>query len=101
MTKNELDEDLLSIENAEMEHNATIKKYIVEKAEAKEIIGDLSKYILSDDNNADLDQTENLNNNEPMSKAIKSTSILNGRRFIPKDKTELNLVGDEALLVKL
>lgn len=102
LTLNELDDELLSKENDELEKKASIKKYIIEKTEAQEIIGDLSKYILSDDNNADLSQTENLNNNnEPASKAIKSNSIPNGRSSIAKDKNELNLVADEALLVKI
>lgn len=108
--KNELDEELLSKENAEMEKQQQLgetepsvsgeglKKYIVEKTEANKIIGDLSKYILTDANNDELNQSENLNNNEP----LKMTKLPNGidRSCIPKDKNQLNVVADEAFLVK-
>lgn len=108
--KNELDEELLSKEIAEMEKQQqlgetepsdsgeALKKYIVEKKEANKIIGDLSKYILTDANNDELYQSENLNNNEP----LKKTKLPNGtdRSYIPKDKNQLNVVADEAFLVK-
>lgn len=85
LPKNELDDEILSKENAELEKQATIMKYIVQKNET-----DTNVNILAD--------SEHLNNNEPDAKA---TKLPNGWSSIAKDKNELNLAVDEALLVKL
>lgn len=77
---NELDDELLSKENAELEKTAAIMKYIVNKNE-----------------NATGELSENLNNNEPTTKE----PMANGECSISKDKNALNLAADEALLIKL
>lgn len=106
LSKNELDEDFLSKETDALEkeqdqleaNGGIIKKYIVEKAEANKIIGDLSKYILSDENGADLSKAENLNNNEPISMKLIgktattiTTTVDNSTSYSSKDKNELNV----------
>lgn len=101
LSKNELDEDFLSKETDALEQlekeqdelvaNGGIKKYIVEKAEANKIIGDLSKYILSDENGADLSKTENLNNNEPSAMKLTTKIVNNSPSYSSKDKNELNV----------
>lgn len=101
LSKNELDEDLLSKENDELEEkqrqlshadfieNADkIKKYIVEKTEAKKILGEIS----------DTDTYDNLNNNEPLYKSKKSQQSF---AMQSKDKSKLNITVDEALFTKL
>lgn len=101
LSKNELDEDLLRKENAELEEqhknlshadvieNADkLAKYIVEKTEAEKIIGKI-------DSEAD----ENLNNNEPMYKKKSAQQISFDTRN--KDKSKLNLNVDDALFAKI
>lgn len=101
LSKNELDEDLLSRENEELEErqrkishidvieNADkIKKYIVEKSEAKKIIGDIS----------DPEDDVNKNNNEINCKPLMSQLSLDVNK---KDKNKLNIDVDDALFAKI
>lgn len=103
LSKNELDEDLLRKENAELEEqhknlshadvieNADkLAKYIVEKTEADKIIGIID---------GDTDNCENLNNNEPLYKTKASQQTTFDSRS--KDKSKLNLNVDDALFAKI
>lgn len=103
MSKNELDEELLSRENAELEEkhrnlshadvieNADkLAKYIVEKKEIDKLIGN---------NEGDTDDCENMNNNEPDYKTKLAQQASFDSRS--KDKSKLNLNVDEALFTKI
>lgn len=110
LSKNELDEELLSkeneilekekleLENAHknngVENGNVIKKYIVDKAEVKNIIGDLSKCIETD--GTEVCNCDNLNNNNNNNVSFKDL-----KTNISKDKSKLNIIVDEALLAKI
>lgn len=101
LSKNELDEDLLSRENEELEEkqrrlshcdvieNAdALKKYIVEKSEAKKIIGDIS----------DPEDDVHKNNNEINCKPMKTPISIDVKK---NDKNKLNIDVDDALFAKI
>lgn len=101
LSKNELDEEMLEKDNAELEkkqkdhtsvveNSEKIAKYIVGKSEAEKIIGDI-------DNDAN-GKYDNMNNNEPINEQ-KTKSIKHDIRS--KDKSKLNLNVDEALFAKI
>lgn len=97
LSKNELDEEFLSKENAELEkqneliakadvveNSDKIAKYIVDKAEANKLIGDEEKL-------------DYLNNNN---EALLDTKLAQKHKK-SKDKSKLNLNVDEALFSKI
>lgn len=105
LSKNELDEELLSKENEELErehlrklsisnnsdidNTESIKKYIVDKAEVKNSIDE------------DDDDINNNNNNDVTFKTSSSSLSSDLKTSISKDKSKLNIIVDEALLAKI
>lgn len=110
LSKKELDEDLLSKENELLEQEKkkleealkantdSIKKYIVDKSEAKNIIGDCIETDGTDVCNCD-NLINNNNNNNNNSLLHKTAADLKAN--ISKDKSKLNIIVDEALLAKI
>lgn len=107
LSKNELDEDLLSRENEVLEErqrklshvdlleNADIiKKYIVEKSEAEKLIGTLS----ATDGMGEKVAKKLINNNEPDFKPIITVTSADSDK---RDKSKLNIDVDSALFAKI